>query len=273
MHGFRAISAALSSWKGSVGDFVRQLDEDGVRYLSYSRLRTVESCEYRYLLEYLEGVEFEEPLYFTKGKVFHEAAAMAYQQLGQDNPAHGLIEGLAESDLNEQDSTHLANAIQVLVENTHQGYEVVATEQPFVLSLGKGIPPLIGIIDLILRKGDTFLVVDHKTGGNFYDQDELQLILYREFVRRTHRPRRCLAAFDEYRWVNNLGRIRKPAFRRTSVKFGRWSWHSAVRRAEEAYRTIRSIERTGEASPQRECWMCPLKGVCPKVASGRSEWW
>ena len=273
MHGFRAISAALSRWEGSIGDFVKQLDEDGIRYLSYSRLRTVESCEYRYLLEYVEGVKVEEPLYFTKAKVFHDAAATAYQQLGRDNLAHGLIEGLAESHLAEQDTTHLANAIQVLVENAHQGYEVVATEQPFVLSLGEGIPPLIGIIDLLLRKADAFMVVDHKTGRNFHDQDELQLVLYREFIRREHKPKRCLAAFDEYRWVNDLGRIRKPAFRRTAVKFGRWSWHSALRRTEEAYRTIRSIEGTGEASSQDECWMCPLKDVCPKVGIGRSEWW
>lgn len=263
MHGYRAISTALSNWKSSFGDFVRQLDEDGVPYVSYTKLSCVESCELRYLLEYVERVEFDEPLYFTKGKVFHDAASLAYQQLGQGQGDPRPILQIVNKHNDDEDQTHLMNAINLLLDNQHQGYEVVATELPFVLSLGARQRPLLGVIDLLLRKGDTFLVVDHKTGKSFYDQDAFQLDLYREHVRRAFKPRRCLACFDEYRWVNSLDRIRKPAFRRTPVTSRPWS--SSLRRIHVGLTSIRRIERNMTADSDGDCFRCHLRTVCPQA--------
>ena len=149
----------------------------------------------------------------------------------------------------------------------------MATERPFVLSLGRGLPPLIGIIDLLLSKGDVFLVVDHKTGKNLYEQDELQLHLYGEHVRMAFKPGQLLACFDEYRWVNNLDRIRKPAFRRTFVQRASRSWTQALKRIQDGHRRIRHIERTGEAGSGAECYACHLEGVCDMASVGGWSWW
>jgi len=213
LHGFQAISSALAEWNGSISTFMKQLDKDKVPYISYSKISSVESCEYRYFLEYVEGIKVREPLYFKKGNIFHQAAGMAHRQLAKGKLNRKPIERLVDRHFEREDNRHLQNAIELLIQNVHTGFEVVDTELPFVLSLGRGLPPLIGIIDLLLIKGDVFLVVDHKTGKNFYEQDGLQLHLYQEYVRKTFKPKRMLACFDEYRWVNNLQRIRVPAFR------------------------------------------------------------
>ena len=81
MNGFRAISGALTEWNGTFLSFIKQLDADGVDYLSYSKVSSVESCEYRFFLQYVERVKVREPWYFKKGNVFHRAASMAHRQL------------------------------------------------------------------------------------------------------------------------------------------------------------------------------------------------
>jgi len=168
---------------------------------------------------------------------------------------------------------HLRNAVTLLVDNVCPSHEVVAIEKPFVMSLGKNLPPLVGVIDLILRKGDTFMVIDHKTGKEFYGQDDLQLILYREHVLRTYRPKVCRAYFDQYRWVNNLQRIRYPAFQRSPATLGRWAWKHAVERIQEAYRDIRRIEKEGTTHRSELCYMCPMSDVCPKARVRWESWW
>jgi len=270
MSDFQAISSALNQMNGSFLAFLKQLDNDEVPYLSYSKISSVESCEYRYFLEYVERVKVREPLYLKKGSIFHQAASIAHRQLAKGRLNHKPIERLVNKHFEGEDNRHLQNAIELLIQNAHAGFEVVATERPFVMSLGRGVPPLIGIIDLLLRRGDSFLVVDHKTGKNFYEQDGLQLNLYREYVRRTFRPKRLLAYFDEYRWVNNLQRIRVPAFRRTRVSCTSKSWSKSLERIRDGYKTIRYIERTGKANSGYSCFACRFSSVCDHASFGSS---
>lgn len=270
MPGYLEISRALAEWSGSFLAFIKQLDKNEVPYLSYSKISSVESCEYRYFLEYVEGIKVREPLYFKKGTIFHQAANMAHRQLAKGKLNCKPIERLVDKHFESEDNRHLRNAVELLIQNAHTGFEVVATERPFVLSLGRGLPPLIGIIDLLLSKDDVFLVVDHKTGKNLKEQDGLQLHLYREYVRRTFKPKRLLACFDEYRWVNNLQRIRVPAFRRTHVSCTSKSWTKSLERIHVGYKTIRRIERTGNANSGYICYACHLSGVCDRASVGWS---
>jgi len=270
MRGFQAISNAFNERNGSFLAFLKDLDKNQVPYLSYSKINSVESCEYRYFLEYVERVKVRDPMYFKKGTIFHQAASMAYCQLAKGKLNRKPIERLVNRHFEGEDNCHLQNAIELLIQKAHNGFEVVATEHPFILSLGRGLPPLIGIIDLLLRKGDSFLIVDHKTGKNFYTQDDFQLHLYREYVRRTFKPKRLLTYFDEYRWVNNLQRIRVPAFRRTRASFTGKSWLKTLERIHDAYKTIRRIERTKKASAGYLCYVCHLSDVCDHASVGWS---
>jgi len=271
MNSFQTLSCSLAEWNGSFSTFMKQLDKDKVPYLSYSKISCVETCEYRYFLEYVKGVKVREPLYFKKGKIFHQTASMVHRQLAKGKLNRKPIVRLVDRHFAYEDNRHLQNAIELLVQNVHSGFKLVATELPFVLSLGRDLPPLIGIIDLLLSKGDVFLVVDHKTGKNFYNQDRLQLHLYQEYVRRTFKPKRLLACFDEYRWVNNLQRIRVPAFRRTNVSYTIKSWIKSFERIQNGHKMIQRVEHTGKANSGDSCYACHFNSVCDHFGFG-STW-
>ncbi len=267
-----ALAKQLAVWPGTIGEFSQMLDQEKIAYLSFSKIACVEFCEYRYFLEY---VKLEAPIptpdYFIKGQAFHETVAVLYRDLALNRPVdtERLVKLLGKT-LPER--IEVENAIRLAAANVYQGFEVVAVERPFVLSLGRGLPPCVGVVDLILRRGKTFLVVDHKTGKRFNDADDLQLTLYREHVRRRYKAGRCLTFVDQYRWVPNLERIRKPAFHRSQVRLGRSAWPKASKRAVRAHNNIREIEEGQDAWVTGECYQCPHRPTCPEASVGYSGW-
>ncbi|MBI2893950.1 MAG: PD-(D/E)XK nuclease family protein [Deltaproteobacteria bacterium] len=112
------------------------------------------------------------------------------------------------------------------------------------------------IVDLILRNGADFVVVDHKTGKKFNDEDEGQLVLYAEYVRRKYRARRCLGVFDQYRIVPNLATVRNPVHQRTSVNVAAARTKALVPRFRRAWSAIQSIRDERDALRGDECWFC-----------------
>jgi predicted RecB family nuclease len=134
------------------------------------------------------------------------------------------------------------------------------------------LPPCIGVVDLVLRKAERFAVIDHKTGKNFGNTDALQMVVYRQYARTKHKAEDCLTFFDEYRWVNDLGRIRKPAFQRTSVRLRSTAWPSALRRFAKGHQRIRRVEREHDARGTGECYMCSFREVCDKAAYTSFSW-
>ncbi len=268
----RELAKRLAAWSGTMGEFSQRLDQEKIPYLSFSKIACVEFCGYRYLLEYVKlEAPCPTPDYFVKGQAFHETVAVLYRDLALKRPVdtERLLKLLGKP-LPEQ--IEVKNAIRLAAENVYRGFEVVAVEQPFVLSLGRGLPPCVGVVDLILRRGKTFLVVDHKTGNRFNDVDDLQLTFYREYVRRRYKASRCLTFVDQYRWVPNLERIRKPAFQRSQVRLGRSAWRKASERARRAYSEIREIEESQDAWGTGECYQCPHKLTCSKTSVGYYGW-
>lgn len=267
MQGYRAISSLLASWTGTFGEFIRELDRRGVSYVSYSQVSALEFCRYRYFLQYVKRLQLRpQPDYFVKGHIFHEAAAKYYRGLARGR--HVTID-LLHSSIDRHgrnDGHHLKNALTLAIQNAHSGWEVIGVEEPFVLSIGRRLPPCVGVIDLVLRKGNHYAVVDHKTGRKFNDPDELQVKLYHEYVRRRYQAEMCLAFFDEYRWVNNLNRLRKPAFQRTEVRVTAQGWKNAEARLVDRYAEMREIHRKNDAPDTGPCRMCPFFARCPKAS-------
>ena len=267
MQGYQAISSHLASWSGSIGGFVRDLDRRGARYLAYAQVNALEFCPYRYYLECVKRVRLRpRPDYYVKGNILHAAVARYYRGLARNRLVsievlHAFVDRHDRSDGN-----YLKNAITIALQNAHAGWEVLGVEQPFVLSLGGGLPPCVGVIDLILSRGKQYAVVDHKTGKKFNAPDSLQVAIYREFVRRKFRTDSCLAFFDQYRWVNNLDRIRKPAFQRTEIKRTSKEWKATEHRLARSYQQMRAIQEEGDAAGTGPCYMCPLKARCTKAS-------
>ena len=77
--------------------------------------------------------------------------------------------------------------------------------------------------------------------------------------------------FCSYRWVNDLTKIRKPAFQRQQVQLGRNAWREAICRMTDAWNEIQEIEKYHEAAASDECFRCPYKEICPQASTGYSS--
>jgi predicted RecB family nuclease len=264
---YREILRVLNTHRGGVKSLVDKLDEAGLHHLSYSKVACLESCPYCYFLQYVRKVKPKyEPYYFAKGRMFHQAAAQIYRQYsrGKDLCADD-IGAIARLATDCEFRVHLTNAVETLRQNAFSDWDVVGIEKIFTLDLGREMPPVVGVIDLVLKKGNVYAVVDHKTGKDFRRQDPMQLAIYREYVNREYGPERCMAYFDSYRWVNNLSRIRKPVFEREVVRFRPESWGKVLRRLQKGYHQMLKIEYDRDAPGTGFCDWCSMNTVCDKV--------
>lgn len=258
------IQVLLTSVNHDSDLFVQALNRQHIFHLSFSQISTVEFCPYRYYLQYILYQQPEPmPDYFTKGKLLHEIIARFYQaqKEGEDLDLSD-IERAFPSQLDQQTITHIGNALQLHQQNNWCEVEVVAVEHPFVFSLSEQLPPIVGIIDLVLRRDDQIILVDHKTGRNFYPYDELQVAIYSHYIKHAYTADSCRLFYDHYRWVNHLERIRKPAFQRTEVCIDPNRWHSYLERIENAAEKIHQL-RAGEAPAHSSaCFRCPYRTNC-----------
>jgi len=250
---------------GHDGDhFAAILRRERIPHLSFSQVTTVESCQRRYYLQYVLGREPDPiPTYFIKGKRMHDRIARTYESMraGSGSAVAPLPEGLHDAD-DGIDSRHIANAYQVHRENLWSGYAIRGVEHPFVFSISPDLPPLVGVIDLMLADAEQIILVDHKTGRDFYPDDALQVAIYARYIRTRFNTDQVRLFYDHYRWVNNLDRIRKPAFERREVDADPRAWGSYLARIARAYRVMETLTAGRRPLKDGECFRCPYRGGC-----------
>jgi hypothetical protein len=244
--------------------FITALRQKRIPHLSFSQVAAVEFCPYRYYLQYVRLLEpHPTPDYFIKGKTLHQVIARTYQYLKDNESIESQhLQGLIDSHFHGESVHHLHNALRTVLENLWEGYEVVGIEQPFVMLINPDLPPCVGVIDLILRKGEQFIVVDHKTGRDFYEQDVLQMTLYGEYIYKNYPTVECSFYYDQYRWVNNLHRIRKPAFTRTPLILESINRQHTMNRMWSGHQKIEELKRNGNAERTGSCYICPYRKMC-----------
>jgi ATP-dependent exoDNAse (exonuclease V) beta subunit len=252
--------------KGSKGKdkFGQTLRKKKIAHLSFSQVAAVEFCQQRYFLNYIQAVQLDpEPNYFIKGKLLHQFIASSYLKIANarkiDPSSYSKIINRYYEDPHRR---HLENAVQVHLENLWQGYQIIGVEEPFVIVVDKKLPPLVGVIDLLMKKDNCLIIVDHKTGNNFYPPDELQMAIYYRFIKQMFPKKKIKIYYDHYRWVNNLNRIRKPALMRTEVVLPSSYWKDALVRIRDGYRIMETIKEEKWAKRQGECFRCPFRQVC-----------
>lgn len=265
-----SILGILEETRGSTDRFAETLRCRQIPHLSFSQITTVEFCQYRYFLEYVCLLNPAPiPDYFTKGKLFHQVVASFYEkeagcqnggydQAGSAEAAYRAFESAYEGD----SRLHLRNAYTVHLQNRWQDCQVVSIEQPFAMLVSPELPPIVGVIDLILRTDDAVVIVDHKTGRDFYPEDVLQMAIYVQYIQQQFGDTACKFYYDHYRWVNNLARIRKPAFQRTQVSFSPTQWPAALERIRRGAMAIDQIRTTKRAERNGECFRCPYRKIC-----------
>ena len=249
-----SLRRAWTRWRGSFSTFMRSLEKREVPFLSHSKITTVERCPQCYYSQYILGEKPSSDA-LTTGTLFHRAAAAFYEAVRSDTSSV-VAKQLKPKHPNRLCQQQLRNAIRTLQRNAWEGYDVVEVEEIFFMNLAPGLPPVIGVVDLVLRQGDFYVVVDHKTSRSFRDPDPDQLVLYAEHVRRSYRPRSCIGTLDQYRLVPDLGKTKKAVFRRTPISVELLRLPDLLRRYRSAWKVIARIHRDRKATPSDECWTC-----------------
>jgi ATP-dependent exoDNAse (exonuclease V) beta subunit len=258
------IQEVIEQSGGDSERFAETLRHKHIPHLSFSQISTVEFCHHRYYLQYIRLIDPQPlPDYFTKGKLLHQMIAASYQRLAGNKPISKdesfiLIDGVYEGD----HQRHLRNAFLTHMENLWAGCEIIAIEKPFAIKMEDMLPPMVGVIDLILKQNGNYILIDHKTGRDFYAQDELQMAIYRHFIHEHYGAEECLFYYDSYRWVNNLARIRKPAFQRTRVSLPPMYDRAAMNRIRKGNADIEMIRSENWGSKNGECFRCPYRNQC-----------
>jgi hypothetical protein len=251
------LRAEWQRWGRPFPTFMRDLDTREVPYLSHSKVATVERCPRCYFNQYVLG-EQPSSTALTTGLLFHETAAAFYEarRAGQPPTAPAVAGRLHPRHDDPDEQACLDNAVATLLQNAWDGCDVVAVEELFFMDLAARLPPVIGIVDLVLRQDGAFVVVDHKTSRRFGEPDPGQLELYAEHVRRSHAAADCAGAFDEYRLVPNVKRARTPVFRRTRLPLAPSGLPALVKRYRCAWALIAAIHRERSAAPAFDCYFC-----------------
>lgn len=261
---YSQITSLIEENAGNADGFVESLRRNQILHLSFSQISTVESCGFRYLLQYIEFQEPDPyPDYFQKGKVFHQIIARRYEHL-RDNKTHDLNEDHTFINDYYQGSHchHLRNAVTVMEDHIWQDYQVESIEYPFVIILAPDLPPFVGVIDLVLRREDSMYVIDHKTGRDFNDPDLLQMAIYRNHIQSLYPDSLINTYYDHYRWVENLKTIRKPAMRRTEVDLSNSDFSRTIARVRKGYTLIEKIRSRRRTERNGNCFPCPYRGNC-----------
>ena len=244
--------------------FAERLRQSGIAHISFSQISTVELCQYRYYLQYIQLKEPEPiPDYFTKGKLLHEMIATSYKKAAGNLPADtDSMTAVIEQQFAEQHACHLRNALTVHLENRWEECQIIGIEKPFVMLIDPNISPCVGVIDLILKKDGKYILIDHKTGRDFYPDDELQMAIYMEYLKQEFGEQECEFYYEHYRWVNNLKRIRKPAFKRVQVCLPGAQWEKALERIRWGSLLIEEIRAGMRPVRNGECFRCPYRKNC-----------
>ena len=261
---FHHIEEVIAESKGDSDRFAEKLRRERIPHISFSQVTTIEFCSYRYYLQYIKMQDPRPiPDYFTKGKLLHQLLGEFYEH---NRNGKSSVPPSHEREISKQFSGdnyfHLLNAYRVHQQNSWHSCELISVEHPFVMRVDGSLPPMVGVIDLILKQDGCYLLVDHKTGRNFYPDDELQVAIYAQYIRKAFGGESCRLFYDHYRWVNNLDRIRKPAFQRVEVTANHNHWPRYLARVKTAYEEIRALLAGVPAVRSGECFRCPYRNMC-----------
>ena len=254
-----ALNRDWSRWQRTFASFMARLDREKTAYLSHSKLSLFERCPRCYYRQYILDEKPDFPAMLL-GTLFHKAAHVFYRSHSPISPTK-LFARLNARPLDIERRGKLRNALVLLCQNRWSDCDVVSVEEPFFIDLDSGLPPVIGIPDLVLSDGKSLKVIDHKTSTKFGKPDAGQLVLYAEHLRRCHKNRQIAGFFDEYRLVSDLSTIRKPAFRRTQVPVDRKLLLALIKRYRAAWKRITALDPDDEPFPADDCWLC--RGPAP----------
>jgi CRISPR/Cas system-associated exonuclease Cas4 (RecB family) len=266
-HPFRTeaekIQALIDQSNGDSEAFVNRLHHSGITHISFSQVYSFETCPRQYYLRYVIGMEITPvPENFIKGKALHRTIANAYRANMERRALDENIICYDDIHPRSQAGNHLRNGYLTLRQNMQSSDKVIGIEKPFVYLMDERTPPVVGVIDLILRRGEKLVLIDHKTGRDFYKPDILQMAVYLNYLRSTGFDGECEFYYDSYRWVENLARIRKPAFSRQQMTISQTDAALQAQRLADGYAGIKRLRGGGLPDKTGDCFRCAYRNNC-----------
>jgi putative RecB family exonuclease len=249
-------------------------------HLSISQISTWMQCPRKYRFQQIDRFPWPRvPSSLVFGSAVHAAlAVMSQARLEGDEPTlddlHGAyrVAWAGESKPIEMKDGETPEALDAMaramlaiaLEQPRAG-RVLAVEEPFCIELAPGIPPLVGVIDLIEERDGRAVIVEHKTGAQrFTDQrvaDDYQPTAYALAALEMGLPGVSSIEDVEVRF-HVLLKLKKPAIDERPTRRSR-------RQAEELREVANAVWTAREAGifpPNRgwACATCPFAGPCSR---------
>ena len=258
----------------------RMIELTGRGYLSHSAISTFQQCPLKYRFKYIDGLPEETvAASLVFGGAIHKAVEFHFQELLAGEQAPGIDELLAEYhdawqgrepgevQFGKDDDVNTLGKLAERMLIAFQASEfanpngtIVAVEEEFQGELVPGCPDLLGRVDLLIERGDTWTITDLKTSRSRWSQEQAddsaeQLLLYSELVQQVA-PKQTLKL--EFAVIT---KTKEPVVERYDVLID-------PRRIERTKRIVSKVWRAIEAgnfypapSPMN-CPSCPFRVPC-----------
>jgi hypothetical protein len=178
-------------------------------HISYSEIRIWSECPYKHKLKYIDKVDGFKGNEFTLfGTVVHNTCEKALLTGSMDPSTYFMISFLKEAEKlkekgvvldatllteMEKQGKHLSKKVMPALQEHFKEYEVFSTEEMLYENVEEGLPKFKGYIDLVLKIGDIYHILDWKTcswGWNARKKNNklitYQLTLYKYFFAKKH---------------------------------------------------------------------------------------
>jgi putative RecB family exonuclease len=244
-------------------------------YLSYSAVRTFQSCPLKYRFRYIDGlaedcvasslifgsaihaaVEF----YFTRQLSGESAPSLdllldVYQQSWKDRAEEKIQFGKSETSDALHDMAHRMLEKFLASELIQPEGRIIGIEEGFRGVLIPGLPDLLGYVDLLLETNDAVIVRDFKTSRSAWDPQQAadqsdQLLLYADLVRQVMPGKQLRLQFAV------LTKTRDPKIQLLETRFD----ESRLDRTKRVVESVWSAIQSGHFYPSPSPMQCPSCG-------------
>ena len=253
-------------------------------YLSYSAVRTFQSCPLKYRFRYIDGLPEDcvsSSLVF--GSAIHAAVEFFFSQqlAGEEAPSlDELLDAYQQSwrDRSKQDvrfaKTETADSLHQLADRmltaflasdlTNQEARILGVEEELRGELSPDLPDLLGRVDLLLETEDSVIIQDLKTSRSAWneyqaeDQSE-QLLLYADLVRRLIPGKQLRLQFAV------ITKAKNPKVQLLEANFD----ESKLERTKRVFENVWSTIQSGHFYPAPSPMQCPGCGYRNQCAAWR----
>lgn len=241
-------------------------------YLSYSAVRTFQSCPLKYCFRYVDGLEEDcvsASLVF--GSAVHSAVEHYFTQLlaGEELPDLERLRNIYQQSWQERSAEQVqfgkkesADSLDKLAVSMLEKFlasdwtrpqgRIIGVEEELRGELIPGVPDLLGRVDLLLETEDAVIVQDFKTARSAWtaqqaeDQSE-QLLLYADLVRRLIPGKQLKLEFAI------ITKARQPQLQRLEAKFE----ESKLDRTKHVFERVWAAIQSGHFYPSPSPLHCP----------------